>query len=215
MTELPTPTEGLAWIIWIWLMIHCIRQGGLWQSMRQHSYLLHLTLGTIVGLAALWRLRAGIYEGLELHFVALTVTTLIFGWRNALLVGSAAMLILMLFGVEPWQQAGVIALLGIAAPVLLSFAILTLSHNTLPRNLWIYIFIDGFLNGILCFVARTLLLALWYSGEYDWTIIRDNYLILMPLFFFPEAMLNGFSTTLLVVHKPHWLATWREEQYLK
>ncbi|SDK00133.1 Uncharacterized membrane protein [Ferrimonas sediminum] len=212
---MPSAAEGLAWVLWIWLALHCLIRGNLWQAIKEHNYVLHLTLGFIIGLSGLWQLRAGIYDGLELHFVALTVTTLVFGWRNAIVVGSLALLASVGLGSEPWQGAGAIGLLGVAAPIGLSFAILTLSHNTLPRNLWIYIFVDGFFNGIVCFVARTLLLASWFSFEYDWTIIRDNYLILMPLFFFPEAMLNGFTTTLLVVHKPHWLATWREEQYLK
>ncbi|TKB58389.1 energy-coupling factor ABC transporter permease [Ferrimonas aestuarii] len=202
--------EFLAWGLWAWLALYCLRTGQLWQRIRSHSSVQHLTLGFTVGLFLLWQLRAGIYDGLDLHFVALTVTTLVFGWRNAIVVASLVQLAIMAVGIEPWHSGGIMALLGIAAPILLSFAILTLSHNYLPRNLWIYIFIDGFLAGIACFVVRTLLLSLWFSGQYDWYIVQDNYLVLMPLFFFPEAMLNGFTTTLLVVHRPHWLATWQD-----
>lgn len=195
------------------LFLWALKSSALAQRWRDRRY---LNLAALCALAvlALWRIRAGIYEGLDLHFLGLTVMTLMFGWRSALVLASLAQGALLILGVDEWHNAAGLFWLGVALPVLTSFGWLTLCHNLLPRNLWIYVFVGAFFNGVLTFVVRTTGLGLWYSTQYDWTLVMDNYLILIPLFIFPEAMLNGFSTTMMVVYKPDWLATWNEREYL-
>ncbi|MBY5993825.1 energy-coupling factor ABC transporter permease [Ferrimonas balearica] len=195
------------------LLAWTFKASALAQRWRDSRYL-NLAALCAVGILALWRVRAGIYEGLDLHFLGLTVLTLMFGWRSALLLASLAQGGLLLLGVDQWENAAGLFWLGVALPVMGSFAWLTLCHNLLPRNLWVYVFVGAFMNGALIFALRTLGLGLWYSGQYDWPLLMDNYLILIPLFIFPEAMLNGFSTTMMVVYKPNWLATWNEREYL-
>ncbi|GAA5188827.1 energy-coupling factor ABC transporter permease [Ferrimonas gelatinilytica] len=173
-----------------------------------------LCLCAAVGILCLWRIRAGIYEGLDLHFLALPLITLMFGWRSAILIATTAQLVLLLAGVDLWHNSSGLLWLGTALPIGVSYLWLMFCHNLLPRNLWIYVFIGAFLNGALIYAVRTFALALWYHGQYDWTLLQDNYLILIPLFIFPEAMLNGFPTTLMVVYRPQWLATWDEKGYL-
>ncbi|SHH37373.1 energy-coupling factor ABC transporter permease [Ferrimonas marina] len=190
------------------------RDSALWHNWRTSRYF-HLTMLVAVATLCLWRIRAGIYEGLDLHFLAITLVTLMFGWRTALLVLSAAQTGLLLAGVDLWQHAGALFWLGIALPVGFSYLWLSLCHNLLPKNLWVYVFVGAFLNGALTFVIRTLGLALYYQGSYDWSLVMDNYVVLIPLFMFPEAMLNGFPTTMLVVYKPDWLATWDERRYMQ
>ncbi len=190
-----------------------LKTSALAQRWRDRRYL-NLAALCALAMLALWRVRAGIYEGLDLHFLGLTVMTLMFGWRSALVLASLAQGALLILGVDAWHNAAGLFWLGVALPVLVSFGWLTLCHNLLPRNLWVYVFVGAFFNGLLTFVARTTGLGLWYSGQYEWAVLVDNYLILIPLFIFPEAMLNGFSTTMMVVYKPDWLATWNEREYL-
>ncbi|MDU0355269.1 hypothetical protein RS130_16360 [Paraglaciecola aquimarina] len=52
------------------------------------------------------------------------------------------------------------------------------------------------------------------EGVYDWRTIKDNYLILTTLMLFPEAMFNGMTITILVIHKPEWVYTFHDKFYL-
>ena len=45
-------------------------------------------------LAILWRIKAGILPGLELHILGVTAVTLILGWRLAIFASSLASLLL-------------------------------------------------------------------------------------------------------------------------
>ena len=45
----------------------------------------HLIFGTAVSLFVLWLFKAGIFEGLDVHFLGLSVLTLMLGFRNAII----------------------------------------------------------------------------------------------------------------------------------
>ncbi|GAA4900953.1 energy-coupling factor ABC transporter permease [Ferrimonas pelagia] len=200
-------------VLYLLFLIWILRTSALKHNWRQQTYL-NLALCAAAGLLCLWRIRAGIFPGLDLHFLALPLITLMFGWRSAILIASLPQLILLLLGVDLWQHAAGLLWLGVALPIMISYLWLSLCHTLLPKNLWFYVFAGAFANGALIYALRTASLGLWYQGWYGWEVIVDNYLILIPLFLMPEAMLNGFPTVLLVVYKPQWLATWNEQQYL-
>lgn len=40
------------------------------------------------------------------------------------------------------------------------------------------------------------------------------YLLMLPIAMFPEAFVNGVVMTMLVVFKPHWVGSFRDQQYL-
>ncbi|WP_367278175.1 hypothetical protein [uncultured Photobacterium sp.] len=65
-------------------------------------------------------------------------------------------------------------------------------------------------------VVHLLLISGWMyvSGLYLWGYIVDNYLALLPLLLFPEALLNGMAMTLLVVYKPEWVRTFADRDYI-
>jgi uncharacterized membrane protein len=54
----------------------------------------------------------------------------------------------------------------------------------------------------------------YFDGIYSWQIIEDNYLMLTTLMFFPEAMFNGMTITLLIIYKPEWVYTFYDKLYL-
>ena len=51
-------------------------------------------------------------------------------------------------------------------------------------------------------------------GAYNWAELRETYLLFLPLMFFPEAVLNGWTMSILVGFKPEWVHTFRDEEYL-
>ncbi|WP_375057562.1 energy-coupling factor ABC transporter permease [Zobellella sp. DQSA1] len=176
----------------------------------------HLCFGAAIALVPLWMLQAGIKEGLEIHFLGLTALTLMLGWRLSQLTALLSLLLVTLFGVESWGDVGINLLLGVILPIAVSYFVFLLTYSYLYRHLFVYIFVAGFFNAALAITAKTLAFAgfmLW-SGQYSWPTVMDNYVSILPLLLFPEALLNGMAITLLVVFRPHWVCTFFDRDYL-
>ncbi|MDM7861097.1 energy-coupling factor ABC transporter permease [Alteromonas sp. ASW11-36] len=176
----------------------------------------HLVFGAAASVFVLWIFRAGIYEGLDVHFLWLSALALTLGVRFALLAGTAALLGVTALGYEQWQMLGVNGLLGVAVPIVITHLIYNISFHRLPRNLFLYIFVCAFIPGAALIALKMFLLGSYYviDGTYDWLTVKDNFLILIPLMLFPEGMLNGMTMTLLIIYKPHWVYTFHDKFYI-
>ncbi len=176
----------------------------------------HLVFGSAVAVSILWWFRTGIYTGLEIHFLWLTALTLILGWRWAIVSSAIALCITALTGVIAWQDVGVIGLFGCFVPILFSYFIYLLAYHKLPRHFFVYVFVCSFFTGAASIALKMFVFSLFYSqmAMYEWHVLTDNYLILIPLLLFPEALLNGMTMTLAVVYRPQWVATFYDNQYL-
>ena len=62
-----------------------------------------------------------------------------------------------------------------------------------------------------------LLLGGYYfaDGIYSADIIKDTYLMLIPLLVFSEGMLNGMTMILLIIYQPTWVYTFYDKFYLQ
>lgn len=187
-----------------------------WAALAGQKFKQVFLLGIALGLGFLWQFQAGVKPGLEVHFLGLTATTLIFGYRKALLTGTLALFLQPIIGDMPWSQIGVYGLLGVYIPVTLSYVLFAWAYHKLPRHFLVYIFFCAFFTGALCIALKMLSISLYFavSGEFAWQVVMDNYLILTPLLLFPEAMLNGMTMTLMVVHFPQLTETFSDREYL-
>lgn len=187
-----------------------------WRAWLSDKTRQHLSFGAAIALVPLWMLQAGVKEGLEVHFLGLTTLALMLGWRMGLLMSSVSLLLITLFGFELWPAFGANLLLGVVIPLTFSYFVFLLTYSYLYRHLFVYIFVAGFFNAALTIAVKTFLFSgymLW-SDQYNWQTVLDNYLGVLPLLLFPEALLNGMAITLLVVFKPHWMRTYLDRDYL-
>ncbi|MGK4476086.1 energy-coupling factor ABC transporter permease [Aeromonas molluscorum] len=204
-----------ALILWLLLLGASVHRA-LWHNLRMTSLYQHLLLGSAITLIPLWLLRAGLHDGLTIHFLGITSLTLLLGWRLALWAPCLTLMLLSYAGIEEWANVGWNALIGIALPVAASWLLFLASWAWLPRHLFIYLFIAAFLGGALAISVKVLATALLLglNGDYSWQIIVDDYLSIWPLLLFPEALLNGMTMTLLVIYRPHWVSTFFDRTYL-
>ena len=186
-----------------------------WQTFRQSPFLQHLVFGAGACVFVLWLFRAGIYEGLDVHFLWLSALTLTLGMRYALFIGGIVLFAITLLGKESWHMLGANGLLGVALPVVLTYAIYSFSFHRVPRHLFVYVFINAFFPGALMIALKMFFLGGFYvlDGVHTWQIVNDNFLVLIPLLLFPEAMLNGMTMTLLIIYRPHWVKTFKDDHY--
>jgi len=176
----------------------------------------HLVFGVAASLSVLWWFRAGIYDGLDVHFLWLTAATLTLGWRWALVSSAIAAMVMVGMGHLELQEFGSYGLLSCALPIGFSYFAYMFAYHKLPRHFFVYIFFCSFFIGACCIALKMFVNALYLQNMdlYSWTLLVDNYLVLIPLLLFPEGLLNGMTMTLLVIYKPDWVKTFFDNQYL-
>ncbi|GAA3538734.1 energy-coupling factor ABC transporter permease [Zobellella aerophila] len=191
-------------------------RGAAWSRLLSDKSYQHLCFGSAIALVPLWMMQAGIGEGLEFHFLGLTTLALMLGWRMSQFVALLSLLLVTLFGFDSWLQFGMNLLLGVILPISTSYFVFLLSYSYLARHLFVYIFVAGFLNGALAIAVKSVAFAVYMAGAgvYSWNMVVDNYLGIVPLLLFPEALLNGMALTLLVVFRPQWVCTFFDRDYL-
>jgi len=176
----------------------------------------HLLFGSLVFLSILWRLRAGLSEGLEIHFLGLTALTLILGWDIAICAGVLICIFTTAMLNLSWNLLPLDVLCKVIFPVLTTVKILKVAEGRLPSNFFIYFFVCAFLTGgltgALAVIAKGGYLV--FSGLYPWQQIADEYFLYLPLVIFPEAFLNGTAMIGMLVYLPDWVRTFDSKRYL-
>ncbi|GGO74805.1 energy-coupling factor ABC transporter permease [Bowmanella pacifica] len=211
-----TLLQSLAWVGYLGLMLSLFKSAPPRQLLHdKHSQ--HLIFGSAACLFVLWLFRAGIYDGLSVHFLWLSALPLVLGLRRALLSSFLALAGITLVGKESWSMFGVNGLLGVSVPLAVAYLIYNLSFHKLPRHVFIYIFLCAFIPGALLITLKMFLMGGYFflDGIHQWDVVVDNYLLLIPLMLFPEAMLNGMTITLLIIYCPTWVYTFYDKYYIK
>ncbi|CDU09687.1 Membrane protein [Vibrio diabolicus] len=164
----------------------------------------------------LWATQAGVKEGLQIHFLALTTLTMMYGWRMAFLISIPAMLVNHLLHDVSLLQLPTSLVLSALLPIFISYLVFLLSYHYLPRNIFVFIFVAGFFNGAITGSLHLLINSFYHLsvGHYDWETIQHNYFIFVPLLAFPEGLLNGMSLAVLTVFKPEWLRVFSDRDYI-
>lgn len=187
-----------------------------WRRLREGEQL-HVFLGSVVVLLMLWHLRVEVQPGLSFHLLGVTALTLMLGWSLALLASSLALMGVTLNGGHDWGGFALNALSTGVLPVTLTQVLLVLIRWYLPKYFFVYVLVNGFLTaGLVALVSGYLVTGLLVaSGAYSYAALQGSVLPFFPLMFLPEALLNGWILTLLVLHRPNWVYSFSDEQYLK
>jgi uncharacterized membrane protein len=200
--------------LYAWLLSRALRWAD-WKRLADNVQL-NVFLGAVVCVSLRWTLRTEVQPGFAWHLSGMVALTLMFGWSLAIIAGSLALFAATIVGLNDWAGLVPSALVFIVLPAGLTQLILGLARAYLPKHYFIYVFINAFLAGgvvslITAFVATGLLLL---ADAYSMQKLSDSYLLFLPLMFFPEAVLNGWLISIMVGFKPHWVGSFRDEEYL-
>ncbi|KJY83018.1 membrane protein [Vibrio galatheae] len=176
----------------------------------------HVTFAVMFALFILWSADAGVKEGLSIHFLGITALTLMYGWQSALVVSFFVTFLMAVFGELTFYALPEYVLFSCLLPIGLSYTLFIASYHYLPRNIFVFIFVAGFLNGGLTGTIHLLVNSgyLLLVTDYDWQTIFDNYLVFTPLLAFPEGLLNGMAIAVLTVFKPELLRVFSDRDYI-
>ena len=176
----------------------------------------NIYFGALVSIFFLWLMGTRFEVGTVFHLSALTSLTLMVGWQFAIIGGSLVLAGVLLGQQGDWNSFLPSSLVGVLVPVMVTWLILMVIRSLLPKHFFIYIFFNAFFAGAFTALsaataAASLLMISGMPFDYLW----NRFIIWFPLMLFPEAVLNGWIMTILVGLKPHWVATFRDEEYLK
>ncbi|MBL3590615.1 MAG: energy-coupling factor ABC transporter permease [gamma proteobacterium endosymbiont of Lamellibrachia anaximandri] len=187
-----------------------------WRRLTQEGQL-HVFLGAIVVLILLWHIRGQIQPGLSFHLLGVTTLTLVFGWSFALIIASIALLAVTLNAGYGWEGY-VLSIITVGLlPITLSQISLVLVRSWFPKNFFIYVLGNGFMTGwLVAYISGYAAVGLLvYSGTYTLEALQVTIMPFFPLMFFPEAILNGWIITILVLYFPGWVYSFSDELYIK
>jgi len=187
-----------------------------WSALRLAPWRTHLILLAVVFLLGMWSLKATLMPGLTLHFLGMATVTLVIGLELAIVAGFAAALVLPLLFGGGMAIAGWNMVLAALLPALVTYGLTRASQRWLPPNFFVYLFIGVFFSAALGVVIHglgTTLLVLG-MGLYDFDIIWNNYLRILPLLAFPEGVVNGMIMTALALVVPGIVISFDDHHYI-
>jgi len=212
------PWQWLFHITFVVLLVQAVRSAP-WDYLRNREDS-NVLFASVVLLWLVWQLRTDLpgIEGLEFRLLLATGVTLMFGWGFAFLAICAAQVLITLQGMAQWGSFAAVVVCNGAVPIAVTVAMYALSRRWLPRHFFVYIFICCFLAGALGMLASRLagMAVLLSGGAYTFYQMQvEGYFIMVPITMFSEAFVNGAVMTMLVVFKPHWVGSFRDQHYLK
>jgi uncharacterized membrane protein len=202
---------GIYLLVWVVIM-----RTTPWRRLLDNT-LSHGFLGTCVLLLVLWQIATRQFPGLNYHFLGATLLTLMFRWQLAF-VGMNLVLLGSLFnGDGHWQTLPINALTMGLVPILTCYGIYRLVEWKLPKNLFVYLFVNAFFGAALTIAVAVSVSAflLTLAGVYHLEFLLKDYFPFLPLMMFPESFITGMLTTHAVVFYPQWVLTFDDAKYLK
>ena len=216
------PSDFLPGIyLWVSTLIFALLMGfalltAPWSKVRDNEAQ-HVFFGAIVAVGLLWMLRGGIHPGLGFHMLGMTALCLMFEWQFALFAAAMIVALNTWHGGLGWESYLMNVLLTGAIPVMFTRVLLYICQRALSHNYFIYIFINAFLAGAIS-ILLTGIASAWIqhlAAVHPADKITDNFLWIFPMLMFGEGFLNGGAMSLLVIYRPHWVATFHDRWYLK
>ncbi|KNH08624.1 INTEGRAL MEMBRANE PROTEIN (Rhomboid family) [Candidatus Burkholderia brachyanthoides] len=211
-TPLPLWLTVGSWIIAVGLIALVLVQRAF--SRLQDATLQHVWFGTIVAVTVLWTCNAWFDDGPVIHLLGATLMVTLFDWRLALL-GTAATAGLAAVVLDAnWLPVATTYMLFGALPVGVSTLLQRMSNAWLPRNLFTFIAIHGFVTSGAAVAAAcggTILMEMALVGGP--IVVPAAFTRVSLLLGAGEALFTGLLTSLITVYKPAWITTYDVRRY--
>ncbi|WP_062060524.1 hypothetical protein [Cellvibrio sp. OA-2007] len=234
MNLLLPPGQLLFWLslgIAIPILVLAIRHAP-WRQLLVSQPRQHALFATILALALLWLLQVSVRDTLAIHPLLMTVTTMIFGWSLAVLIGAAALIALEIYQVPlhalrlDWDVAvaqfdlstfPVDFCLSVVVPVSWAWCVLWLVDRWKFKNPFTYFWGVGFFGAMLSCIWLGLIAMLLFAitGSEVQLATTQEHFIVFVLMTFPEGFVNGLVATVMTVLYPDMVKTYRDDWYLK
>jgi uncharacterized membrane protein len=175
----------------------------------QDATLQHVWLAIIVAISVLWASNAWLEDGPVMHLLGATLFVTLFDWALALVAMAVVSGVAAVIFDAAWQGVALTFLVFGATPVGISALLQRASIAWLPRNLLVFIGVQGFLSPAIAVVLASTAAAGLHVGLADGSpmVVPAGYTLSVLLLALGEAWFTGMSTALIAVYRPTWVTT--------
>ena len=213
----PLPLALAAHAVLLLLLAGCAKPA--WRALRSHGA---AAAAAVFVLAVLWGLHAelgsGQLAGLTYHLLGISLITLMLGAPAALWLGTLMLLpyTWLLHGAANLNIISLNALVLLLPPIGINMLI-RCAGRKLPPNIFIYIFINGFMAAAVGMLATGALLSglLQAASVYPAEVLWHSAFPVFFLLSWGEAFLSGLFAAVFVALAPQLLATYDDAYYLQ
>jgi uncharacterized membrane protein len=170
-------------------------------------------LATLVLLPWLWALPSLHHMPLQMHWSGAPLVTLMLGWPLAVLTLIGVGMITILISATSVDAAAALIVWQGLLPGTFVLLLGAALRRWVSHHPFVYVLGRGFLGSVLCIFAASLL-AQWTGHELPNVGIGLS-LVGFWLMAWGDAFITGMLCAIFVAFKPHWLATWSDNLYLK
>ena len=170
-------------------------------------------LATLVLLPWLWALPSLHHMPLQLHWSGAPLVTLMLGWPLAVLALMGVGLITTLISTTSVDAAAALVVWQGLLPATFVLLLGAALRRWVTHHPFVYVLGRGFLGSVLCIFAASML-AQWTGHELP-NVSSGLSVIAFWLMAWGDAFVTGMMCAIFVAFKPHWLATWSDNLYLK
>lgn len=169
----------------------------------------HVWLAIIVAISVLWATNAWLEDGPVMHLLGATLLVTLFDWALALIAMAAISGIAALIFDAAWQGVALTFLVYGALPAGISALLQRASTAWLPRNLVVFIGVQGFVSPAIAVAVATGTAIGVHVGLAGGSLIvvPAAYALSVVLLALGEAWFTGMATALIAVYKPAWVTT--------
>ena len=222
MIFLPT-WFSLPYLWWFWLPYLGLLVWFIWKIQTAKTQAKPIAwIASVIIMSIFWQmsigLEGGYLNGMTYHLLALNLTALMIGAPAAFLMGSVLLFIQgsLLFGASYSEIFAFNALFLLLPSCLINSGLRYLTLRFLPRQLFVYIFINSFFAGALSMMCTGLLICgLLHTHQiFSGSIVWQNAFPVFFLLSWGEAFLSGISAATFIAYKPECLSTFNDSVYL-
>ena len=203
--------------VMVCLLVFVARQA--WLEIKIHSA---PTAASLMILAILWSLHIELggsqLAGMNYHLLGMSLITLMLGAPAAIWLGILMLFIstLLFYDTHNLVVLGLNGLVMLLIPAIVNILMRKLTAY-LPDNVFVYIFINGFIAAALGMFATGLItiILLQAANVYPTEVLWSSAFPVFFLLSWGEAFLTGIFTAIFVALAPDLLSTFSDTRYLK
>ncbi len=202
-----------------------------WKLLLADSQRQHVFFAAILSLAVIWLLQVSVWSAIAIHPLMMIVTTMVFGWSFALLIGAGALVVLEVYQIPiraaslEWDMAlaqfdlrtfPVDFVLSVLVPASWAWLMIWLVNRWKFKNPFTYFWGVGFFGAMLsCSLIGACSWLLFYitDSAIQLEAVSEHFWIFV-LLTFPEGFLNGILATVMTVLYPELVKTYRDDWYI-
>lgn len=211
---LPLWLNLLSTVFVLWVLVMALRFIP-FGDLKNDTGLQHRLGFSVLMLAAIWSMRAGVTDGLGLHFFLITTLHVVFGWQYAIWVVALVQMGLVAFGVESLWAFGMNAVTSGVIPILVTYICWRYIERKQLFNPFAFIFGVGFAGAIISVLASAFFVSVTFLLTKTYSLFEIQYELwaYLPLIALPEGIINGMLIAGLIVFKPEWVLLFDEKKY--